>query len=604
MTWLGAQMTSITIILSLLSGVALFLFGMSLMGDGLKRVAGNKLELVLYKLTNTPIKGILLGTVVTAIIQSSSATTVMVVGFVNSGMMKVAQAIGIIMGANIGTSVTGWILCMSYIDGSNGIAQLLSTATISAIVAIIGIIFKMFVKKSGFKNVGDIMLGFSILMVGMQTMSGAVAPLKDNEHFVNILTMFKNPAAGILAGIAITAVLQSASASVGILQALSMSGSITFAAALPITMGIGVGAACPVLLSSIGTNKNGKRTALIYLFNDLFGMLFWSIVFYTVNAFVHFPFMDMTMSPVTVALLNTVFRAATILVLIPFIKVIEKLVYTVVKDSPEDEEDQADFDLLEERFLAYPDLAITQSHLAMNGMAKKARKNILRAMSLLEEYSSEKFNKVQEKENLIDKYEDKLGTYLMQLSTHQMNENQAKQVSKFLHTVSDFERLGDHAVNVSEVAAELNEKKISFSDEAQYELSVLEGAVKECVSISVDAFCTDDLDLASKVEPLRELIGILCDELKLRHIARLRTGKCEMKQGFAFNDMLTNLERMAAHCSNIAVAMIEIEAADFDTHQYLKSVRERKNETYQMYFDEYERKYDINGYNKKKSKTK
>ena len=597
-------MTSITIILSLLSGVALFLFGMSLMGDGLKRVAGNKLELVLYKLTNTPIKGILLGTVVTAIIQSSSATTVMVVGFVNSGMMKVAQAIGIIMGANIGTSVTGWILCLSYIDGSSGIAQLLSTATISAIVAIIGIIFKMFVKKSGFKNVGDIMLGFSILMVGMQTMSGAVSPLKDNEHFVNILTMFKNPAAGILAGIAITAVLQSASASVGILQALSMSGSITFAAALPITMGIGVGAACPVLLSSIGTNKNGKRTALIYLFNDLFGMLFWSIVFYTVNAFVHFPFMDMTMSPVTVALLNTVFRAATILVLIPFIKVIEKLVYTVVKDSQEDEEDQADFDLLEERFLAYPDLAITQSHLAMNGMAKKARKNILRAMSLLEEYSSEKFNKVQEKENLIDKYEDKLGTYLMQLSTHQMNENQAKQVSKFLHTVSDFERLGDHAVNVSEVAAELNEKKISFSDEAQYELSVLESAVKECVSISVDAFCTDDLDLASKVEPLRELIGILCDELKLRHIARLRTGKCEMKQGFAFNDMLTNLERMAAHCSNIAVAMIEIEAADFDTHQYLKSVRERKNETYQMYFDEYERKYDINGYNKKKSKTK
>ena len=597
-------MTSITIILSLLSGVALFLFGMSLMGDGLKRVAGNKLELVLYKLTNTPIKGILLGTVVTAIIQSSSATTVMVVGFVNSGMMKVAQAIGIIMGANIGTSVTGWILCMSYIDGSSGIAQLLSTATISAIVAIIGIIFKMFVKKSGFKNVGDIMLGFSILMVGMQTMSGAVAPLKDNEHFVNVLTMFKNPAAGILAGIAITAVLQSASASVGILQALSMSGSITFAAALPITMGIGVGAACPVLLSSIGTNKNGKRTALIYLFNDLFGMLFWSIVFYTVNAFVHFPFMDMTMSPVTVALLNTVFRAATILVLIPFIKVIEKLVYTVVKDSPEDEEDQADFDLLEERFLAYPDLAITQSHLAMNGMAKKARKNILRAMSLLEEYSSEKFNKVQEKENLIDKYEDKLGTYLMQLSTHQMNENQVKQVSKFLHTVSDFERLGDHAVNVSEVAAELNEKKISFSDEAQYELSVLESAVKECVSISVDAFCTDDLDLASRVEPLRELIGILCDELKLRHIARLRTGKCEMKQGFAFNDMLTNLERMAAHCSNIAVAMIEIEAADFDTHQYLKSVRERKNETYQLYFDEYERKYDINGYNKKKSKTK
>lgn len=596
-------MTTFTIILSLLSGVALFLFGMSLMGDGLKKVAGNKLELVLYKLTNTPLKGVLLGTAVTAIIQSSSATTVMVVGFVNSGMMKVAQAIGIIMGANIGTSVTGWILCLSYIDGSNGIAQLLSTATISAIVAIIGIIFKMFVKKSGFKNVGDIMLGFSILMVGMQTMSGAVAPLKDNEHFVNVLTMFKNPVAGILAGILFTAVLQSASASVGILQALSMSGTITFAAALPITMGIGVGAACPVLLSSIGTNKNGKRTALIYLFNDLFGMLFWSIVFYSVNAVVHFPFMNATMSPVLIALLNTVFRAATILVLLPFIKWIEKIVYLVVKDSPEDEEDQADFDLLEERFLAYPDLAITQSHLAMNGMAKKARKNILRALSLFLVYSTEKFNKVQEKETLIDKYEDKLGTYLMQMSTHEMNGSQAKQVSKFLHTVSDFERLGDHAVNISEVAAELNEKKIAFSDEAQYELDVLENAVKECVSLAVDAFCADDLEMAAKVEPLRELIGILCDELKLRHIARLRTGKCEMKQGFAFNDLLTNLERIAAHCSNIAVAMIELEAADFDTHEYLKSVRELKNDTYMAYFDEYERKYDINGYRKKKTKA-
>lgn len=595
-------MTTFTIILSLLSGVALFLFGMSLMGDGLKKVAGNKLELVLYKLTNTPLKGVLLGTAVTAIIQSSSATTVMVVGFVNSGMMKVAQAIGIIMGANIGTSVTGWILCLSYIDGSNGIAQLLSTATISAIVAIIGIIFKMFVKKSGFKNVGDIMLGFSILMVGMQTMSGAVAPLKDNEHFVNVLTMFKNPAAGILAGILFTAVLQSASASVGILQALSMSGTITFAAALPITMGIGVGAACPVLLSSIGTNKNGKRTALIYLFNDLFGMLFWSIVFYSVNAVVHFPFMNATMSPVLIAMLNTVFRAATILVLLPFIKWIEKIVYLVVKDSPEDEEDQADFDLLEERFLAYPDLAITQSHLAMNGMAKKARKNILRALSLFLVYSTEKFNKVQEKETLIDKYEDKLGTYLMQMSTHEMNGSQAKQVSKFLHTVSDFERLGDHAVNISEVAAELNEKKIAFSDEAQYELDVLENAVKECVSLAADAFCADDLEMAAKVEPLRELIGILCDELKLRHIARLRTGKCEMKQGFAFNDLLTNLERIAAHCSNIAVAMIELEAADFDTHEYLKSVRELKNATYMAYFDEYERKYDINGYRKKKLK--
>ena len=341
----------ITMVLSLLSGVALFLYGMALMGDSLKKVAGNKLELILYKLTNSPIKGLLLGTVVTAIIQSSSATTVMVVGFVNSGMMKVAQAIGIIMGANIGTSITGWILCLSYIDGSSGIAQLLSTATISAIVAIIGIIFRTFVKKKPYSDIGDIMLGFAILMFGMQTMSGAVSPLKENPHFVSLLTMFKNPFMGILVGIAFTAVLQSASASVGILQALSITGSITFAAALPITMGIGVGAACPVLLSSIGTNKNGKRTALIYLLNDLFGMIFWSIVFYSVNAAVHFTFMDMVMSPVNIALLNSVFRIATILILAPFISKIEKLVFFLIKDTDEDNEEQADFDLLEERFL-------------------------------------------------------------------------------------------------------------------------------------------------------------------------------------------------------------------------------------------------------------
>lgn len=597
-------MNGFTIILSLLSGVALFLFGMSLMGDGLKRVAGNKLELVLYKLTSTPIKGLLLGTVVTAIIQSSSATTVMVVGFVNSGMMKVAQAIGIIMGANIGTSVTGWILCLSYIDGSSGIAQILSTATISAIVAIVGIIFKTFSKKNVYKNVGDIMLGFAILMVGMQTMSGAVSPLKENEHFVNMLTMFTNPFMGILVGILFTAVLQSASASVGILQALSMTGSITFAAALPITMGIGVGAACPVLLSSIGTNKNGRRTALIYLLNDLFGMVFWSIAFYSVNAFVHFDFMDYVMSPVAIALMNTVFRLATILLLIPFIGQIEKLVFRIVKDSPEDMEEQADFDLLEERFLSYPALAIGQSHTAMNGMAKKARKNILRALSLLDDYSEEKYNKVEEKENLIDKYEDKLGTYLMQLTGREMSMEQTKQVSKFLHTISDFERLGDHAVNIAKVGKELADKKVAFSESAQYELQVLESAVKELVDLTVGAFCEDDLTLAAKVEPLRELIGILCTDLKNQHVKRLREGKCEIKQGFAFNDLLTNLERIAAHCSNVAVAMIESETADFDTHEYLKSVRAMKNEEYLKCFEEYALKYNIHTRENKKARKR
>lgn len=588
----------ITSILALLSGVALFLFGMSLMGDGLKKAAGEKLELILYKLTNTPIKGVLLGTAVTAVIQSSSATTVMVVGFVNAGMMKVAQAIGIIMGANIGTSITGWILCLSYIEGSSGIAKLLSTATISAVVSIIGILFKTVSKKSTYKNVGDIMLGFSILMVGMQGMSGAVSGLKDDAHFVNMLTMFSNPVMGILVGILFTAVLQSASASIGILQALSVTGAISFATAFPITMGIGVGAACPVLLSSIGTNKNGKRTALIYLMNDLFGMLFWSVTFYLVNAFVHFSFLGMKMTPITIAMLNTVFRLATVIILFPFIKWIEKFVFKLVKDSAEDREDQADFDLLEERFINYPALAIGQSHTAASGMVKKARKNIQRALGLFEEYSDDRYKKIQEKENLIDKYEDKLGSYLMQLTGRDMTENQSKQVSILLHTISDFERLGDHAVNLSKSANELHEKKINFSEEAVYELSVLRDAVREILDLTVKSFSDDDIYTAIKVEPLRELINVLCNELKSRHITRLKNGKCEMKQGFAFNNILTDFERIGAHCSNVAVALLEVEAEDFDTHKYQKSIREMNNELYTSLYEDYEERYNINKFKK------
>ena len=597
-------MEGFTIVLTLLSGVALFLFGMSLMGDGLKKVAGNKLEVILYKLTSNPIKGILLGAGVTAVIQSSSATTVMVVGFVNSGMMKVAQAIGIIMGANIGTSITGWILCLSYIEGSSGIAQLLSTATISAVVAIIGIIMNMFVKKKVYKDVGGIMLGFSILMVGMQTMSGAVAPLKQNEHFVNALTMFSNPVMGILVGIAFTAVLQSASASVGILQALSMTGSISFAAAFPITLGIGVGAACPVLLSAIGTNKNGKRTALVYLINDLFGMIIWGTLFYLVNAFVHFSFMDMTMSPIKIAILNTAYRMLTVLVLAPFIKWIEKLVFRLVKDTEEDIEEQADFDLLEERFLQYPPLAIEQSQMAMNGMAKKARKNIFRALSLLESFSQDKYNKVQEKEVLIDKYEDKLGTFLMQLTGRELSEDQTREVSKFLHTISDFERLGDHAVNLSKVSLEIYEKRLEFSPEALQEKETLEAAIVELVNNTVDAFIDNDLKKAETVEPLREWIGMMCNDIKMRHVSRLSKGRCEIDRSFAFNDLLTNMERIAAHCSNIAVAMVELEESEFDTHQYLKELRNDNNSYYKELFDTYEAKYNIMGIKKPKKKAK
>jgi phosphate:Na+ symporter len=431
----------------------------------------------------------------------------------------------------------------------------------------------------------------------MQSMSSAVSPLRDNPSFTGVLTMFSNPIIGILIGIVFTAILQSASASVGILQALSMNGMITFATAFPITMGIGVGAACPVLLSSIGSNKNGKRTALVYLINDLFGMVFWSIAFYAVNAIVGgFSFMDMTMKPVSIALLNTVFRVATVIMLMPCIKLIEKLVFKLVKDSPEDEEEQADFDLLEERFLAYPDLAITQSHTAVDGMAKKAQKNIFTAVGLLNVYSNEQYNKVQERENLIDKYEDKLGTYLMQLTGRQLSLDQTKQVSKFLHTISDFERLGDHAVNIAQVAYDLEDKGTTFSQEANYELEVVISAVREIVDLTVHAFAGDDLELAKRIEPLRQLITILCNEMKSRHITRLRKGKCDVQQGFAFNDLLTNFERIGAHCSNIAVAMIELEESEFDTHQYLRGVREMKNGEYLTIFNAYEKKYDINNY--------
>ena len=603
---------TITMIIKLLGGVALFLFGMNVMGAALKNVAGNKLEALLYRLTDTPLKGILLGTGVTAVIQSSSATSVMVVGFVNSGMMKVAQAIGIIMGANIGTSITGWILCLSSIEGADGWASLLSTAVIAAIVGLIGIIFKTMVKKEVYHHIGDIMLGFAVLMVGMQNMTAAVKPLQTNEMFINTLTKFSNPALGILVGIVFTAVLQSASAAVGIVQSLALAtGGLTFGATLPLIMGIGIGAACPVLLSAVGTSRNGKRTALIYLLNDLFGMIIWSIVFYTANGIYAgangtdgFWFMDLSMTPITIALLNTVYRALTILVLAPFIKQLEKLVCVLIKDVPEEQEDYEDFDLLEEKFLEYPDLAIAQSHAAMNGMAKKARKNVYRAISLMDDYSDDKFAKIQEKENLLDKYEDKLGTYLMKLTGSQMNKNQITETSKLLHTISDFERIGDHASGISKVAKELSGKGISFSAEAMYDLSVVEDADKEIVDITVSAFADDNLELAKQVEPLRQVVRILCGDLKTRHIARMQKGKCDMEHGFAFNDMINNLDRIAAHCSNVAVAMIELEAEDFATHKYLQTVRELKDSTYQRYLAEYEQKYVLQDYKKIKKKAK
>lgn len=560
------MMEIFSMILSLLSGVALFLFGMSLMGDGLKMVAGNKLEAFLYRMTNTPLKGVALGTAVTSVIQSSSATTVMVIGFVNSGMMKLKQAIGIIMGANIGTSITGWILCLSYIDGKNGIAKILSTATISAVVAIAGIIMRMFCRRSVHKNIGNIMLGFAILMTGMQTMSGAVSPLKDSPAFTNMLTMFSNPLIGILVGIAFTAVLQSASATVGVLQALSVTGILTFSSAFPIVLGIGVGAACPVLISAIGANKNGKRTALVYLINDLFGLILWSVIFYTVNAIVHFGFMDMIMSPVAIALLNTVFRVATVCVLFPFIPKVEQLVCWLVKDSAEELEDEADFDLLEERLLNYPALAIGQCHRAMSGMAKKLRKNVNRAMNLLNEYQQDKFDKVQRKENLIDKYESRLGEYLMKLTKHEMNSAQTRQASLYLHTINDFERIGDHASYIAYMSSEMHDNHTNFSQEAWDELNVVMEAVREEINLTCRAFLNDDKEMAQRVAPLGMIITSLCNELKMHHVERLSNGNCGLEEGTVYTDILNSFNRIAAHCASAMVALLKSGDENPDMH--------------------------------------
>ena len=586
-------MEIVTMVLSLLGGIALFLFGMSLMGDGLKSVAGNKLEAFLYKMTNTSLKGVALGAGVTSVIQSSSATTVMVIGFVNSGMMKLKQAIGIIMGANIGTSITGWILCLSYIDGKNGIAKILSTATISAVVAIIGIILRMACKRSVHKNIGNIMLGFAILMTGMQTMSGAVSPLKDSPTFTNMLTMFSNPLIGILVGIAFTAVLQSASATVGVLQALSVTGILTFSSAFPIVLGIGVGAACPVLISAIGANKNGKRTALVYLINDLFGLILWSVIFYTVNAIVHFGFMDMIMSPVSIALLNTVFRVATVCVLFPFIPKIEQLVCWLVKDSAEELEDEADFDLLEERLLNYPALAIGQCHRAMSGMARKLRKNVNRAMNLLNEYQQDKFDKVQRKENLIDKYESRLGDYLMKLTKHEMNTAQTRQVSLYLHTINDFERIGDHASYIAYMSSDMHENKTQFSEDAWDELNVVMEAVREEINLTCKAFLENDKEMAQRVAPLGMVITTLCDELKMRHVERMSSGGCGLEEGTVFTDILNSFNRIAAHCASAMVALMNSGKENMDTHIHDSKVYPSDSSEYKTYLNEYNQKYEI-----------
>ena len=579
-------------VISLLGGIALFLFGMSLMGDGLKKVAGSKLELVLYRLSSTPLKGVLLGTGVTAVIQSSSATSVMVVGFVNSGMMKVQQAISVIMGAILGTSITGWILCLSYIPGGSGLVQLLSTEVITGIVAVIGIILRMGSGRTSSRHVGDILLGFAVLMYGMSAMSGAVSPLRESEEFIRILTSFSNPLLGILVGVAFTSVLQSASAAVGILQALSITGAITFEIAFPIIMGIAIGAAVPVLLSALGANLNGKRTAFVYLLIDVLGVVIWATVFYGLNAALHFPFLTDTMTAVSIALMNTLFRLATLVVLFPLIGAMERLVVFLFPDTGLVAEEQ-DMDRLEERFLQHPALSIEQSRLVTNSMAERAAGNLLDAMALRTNYSEKAFQNVEETESLIDRYEDKLGTYLMKITSRSLSATQSEEVSKFLHTISDFERISDHALNISQTAKEIHDKEVEFSAAALHELDVMESALREILEVAIEAFVSNDIQQAARVEPLEEIIDGLCDEMKSHHVVRLQSGVCTLGQGFVFNDLLTNYERVADHCSNIAVAIIELESDSFDTHQYLISLKDVRSHSFDQYYEEYRKKFAL-----------
>lgn len=587
----------IHIVIILLGGIALFLFGMQLMGDGLKKVAGGKLEVILYRLSNTPLKGVLLGTGVTAIIQSSSATSVMVVGFVNAGMIKMKQAIGIIMGAIIGTSVTGWVLCLSDISGGAGWVDLLSTEVLAAVIGVIGIMFRMVCKNPTKKHIGDIMIGFCILMVGMQNMSAAVAPLRSEPAFIDMLTKFSNPFIGILIGLLVTAVLQSASATVGILQALSVTGAISFSVALPIIMGIAVGAAMPVIISSFGATTDGKRTAFVYLLVDALGALIWAVVFYSVNHFVHFSFMDRTMTTVSIAFVNSLFRVATVAVLFPFIRFLEKMVCAIFKEVVDEEDkDIVEISVLDDRFIAHPTVAIEQAKTVLCSMAHMAQKNLIRSMELLDTFSQVKYDKIQRREDKVDRYEDKLGTYLVKITQQELTPGQNKEVSKLLHTISDFERISDHAVNISQAAAELFNEKLRFSDCAVEDVELMSLIMKEIVGNVIDAFEQNKVEYAYKTEPLEELVDIYCDEMKMNHVKRVQKGECTLHQGFIFNDLLTDFERIADHCSNVAVAIIELELNVFDTHEYLINLKKDNGTNFDKYFEEYKEMFPLSQY--------
>ena len=580
-------------ILTLIGGLALFLYGMNAMGDGLAKVSGGKLEKILENLTSNPIKAVLLGAGVTAVIQSSSATTVMVVGFVNSGIMKLSQAVGVIMGANIGTTITSWILSLTGIQSDNFIIQMFKPTSFSPVLAIVGVIFILFINDSKKKDIGTIFIGFAILMYGMDMMSSAVKPLAEVPEFTNLLLKFSNPLLGVVAGALLTAVIQSSSASVGILQALCLTGAVPFSAAIPIIMGQNIGTCITAILSAIGAKKNAKRAAAVHLYFNLIGTVIFMTVFYLINAVVGFSFFHQAATPAGIAIIHSVFNVTATIILLPFAKGLEKLACLTICDDKKDEvskEDQ-EFMILESRFLEKPAFAVEQGRNAARHMEKDSRKALNIALDLIYDYSEEQAEHVQEIESKVDRYEDELGTYLVKLNNKNLSERDSHSVSTMLHCIGDFERISDHAVNIMESAQELHEKKLTFSAQARNELQVLIAAVSRIVDTAYQIFDKQDLNLTEDVEPLEEIVDELSKELKRRHINRLRSGECTIEMGFILTDLLTSLERIADHCSNISVCITQVRENLYDTHSHLESMKNEPDDAYYNRLEELQKEY-------------
>lgn len=580
---------SIFSVLTLLGGLAIFLYGMTVMGDGLEKSSAGKLKTILENLTSNPFKSVLLGAGVTAIIQSSSATTVMVVGFVNSGIMKLSQSVGIIMGANIGTTVTAWILSLAGIESDNFFLSIFKPVNLSLIMAVVGVIPIVFSKSSRKKDIGSILLGFALLMIGMNMMSESVNPLSDMPEFQSILLLFSNPILGVLMGAVLTAIIQSSSASVGILQALATTGKITYATAIPIILGQNIGTCITAILSSIGANKNAKRAAVIHLCFNILGTLAFLIIYYGVSLFVDYSFSGATVSPAGIAIVHTTFNVFSTLIMLPFTKQLEKLAYVIIRDKHVPEKNQ----LLDERLLATPSIAIGECKKVADDMAELSKKNILTALELLTNYSPKVETEVRENEEIIDKYEDKLGSYLVKVSQKSLREADSHEVSNLLHTIGDFERIGDHAVNLLSNAEEISSKKVVFSPGAQKELGVAVAALREILENTVSAFVHEDLELAKGIEPLEQVIDRIKRVLKSRHIERLQKGECTIEMGFIFSDIITNIERVADHCSNIAVCMIQVADDSFKTHEYLNNVKSNGENDFNERYRKYKEKYYI-----------